>query len=111
MPCVEHAEVVDMRTCFMRVPPQEVVTGVEGMVVGMVVIMLGVMGMIVGLVGIMVGVMGLIVGVVRMMVWGAGLAVFVGWFVIYQIFLSWIYLQVLTRDSVTVSVDAVVYYR
>ena len=75
-----------MRTCFMRVPPQEVVTGVEGMVVGMVVIMLGVMGMIVGLVGIMVGVMGLIVGVVRMMVWGAGLAVFVGWFVIYQIF-------------------------
>ena len=25
IPCVEHAEVVDMRTCFMKVPPQEVV--------------------------------------------------------------------------------------
>ena len=24
IPCVEHAEVVDMRTCFMKVPPQEV---------------------------------------------------------------------------------------
>ena len=26
IPCVEHAEVVDMRTCFMKVPPQEVLS-------------------------------------------------------------------------------------